>query len=137
MLEMINLLEELARLGYLEKGRARGRFMVVPGNRPGDPARGVRQVLGTGRVTRENATAKGLRLLTEARLTVWRADGRRILAHCRGDSGEWYDVGYSRGSWYCSCPSFGRCSYLVALMRVTVRPGSALGFTNETETPAV
>jgi hypothetical protein len=92
---------------------------------------------GRGRVTRENATAKGLRLLTEARLTVWRADGRRILAHCRGDSGEWYDVGYSRGSWYCSCPSFGRCSYLVALMRVTVRPGSALGFTNETETPAV
>lgn len=71
---------------------------------------------------RENATVKGLRLLGEARLHIRLADARRVLAWVRGDSGEVYDVGYENGAWFCSCPAFGPCSHLIALMRVTVRP---------------
>jgi hypothetical protein len=71
---------------------------------------------------RENATAKALRVLVRLASTFRLADNRRILAWCRGDSAEVYDVGYDRGGWFCSCPALGRCSHLIALMRVTVRP---------------
>jgi uncharacterized Zn finger protein len=70
---------------------------------------------------RENADAKAVRLLTCGRLTVEWLDTVTIRAICRGDSGEVYALGYSpdRG-WWCDCPAFGRCSHLLALMRVVV-----------------
>jgi uncharacterized Zn finger protein len=73
---------------------------------------------------RESAEVKGRRLLTEGRLIVHRADQRVIAATCRGDGGEVYRLGYEPGGWACECPAFGRCSHLVALLLVAVRPGS-------------
>jgi uncharacterized Zn finger protein len=71
---------------------------------------------------RENAERKGARLLVSGRLIVTWLDATEARATCRGDSGEIYLLGYRPGSWYCDCPALGRCSHLVALMRVTVRP---------------
>ena len=62
-------------------------------------------------VPREDATTKGLRLLVEARLHVRMVDGQRVVAWCRGDSGEVYEVGYEPGGWYCNCPALGRSSH--------------------------
>ena len=76
-------------------------------------------------VGRENARTKGLRLLTEGRLTVERVDNeaRVIVAHCRGDSGDVYPLGYHpRTGWLCRCEARGRCSHLWALQTVTVKP---------------
>ena len=93
-------------------------------------------------MTRENAQAKGRRLLVEGRLTVQRVGGDRTLtaevrggewtdwrinlfvkAKCRGDSGEVYQLGYDpRRAWYCTCPAKGVCSHLVALQLVVVLP---------------
>lgn len=70
---------------------------------------------------RENAEAKGRRYLTEGRLLVRFAGPQGIRAICRGN-GEFYRVGYERGGWWCTCPAKGRCSHLIALMLVTVRP---------------
>ena len=72
-------------------------------------------------MVRESAHAKGRRLLTEGRLEVRRVEGETIAARCRGDSGEIYSVGFSRG-WYCVCPAASRCSHLVALQLVTLKP---------------
>lgn len=72
---------------------------------------------------RESAFVKGRRLLTEGRVIVRLADARNIRAMVRGDSGEWYWTTYQRGGWACTCPALGRCSHLVALQLVTVRPG--------------
>jgi len=71
---------------------------------------------------RENAEAKGRRYLAEGPLLVRQAGIHGIQALCRG-GGEFYRVGYHRGGWY--CPDLGRCSHLVALQLVTVRPGAA------------
>jgi uncharacterized Zn finger protein len=71
---------------------------------------------------RENAASKGRRLLVEGRLQVRLAGPAGIQALCRGDSGETYRVEYERGGWSCNCPAFGRCSHLIALQLVTVRP---------------
>jgi uncharacterized Zn finger protein len=76
-------------------------------------------------VPREGAPEKGRRLLTEGRLSVEeiRPDGT-IVAHCRGDSGEVYALGYdaAKRQWRCTCAEMkGRCSHLVALQLVTVR----------------
>lgn len=73
----------------------------------------------------ESAAAKGRRLLTEGRLVVLKVDGDAIKASCRGDSAEFYDVGYDpeRSRWYCDCAELkGKCSHLVALQLVTIRP---------------
>ena len=70
---------------------------------------------------RENAVTKAHRLLAEARLTVERVDGSSIVATCRGD-GDVHRLGYERGVWRCSCPARGRCSHLLALGLVVVRP---------------
>lgn len=74
-------------------------------------------------ITRENATAKAHRLLAEGRLIV-RETHPYIFATCRGDSGELYRLGWdpSNGRWRCGCPSKGRCSHLIALQLVTVKP---------------
>ena len=71
---------------------------------------------------RENAAAKGRRLLAEGRLCIDAVLGDAIAAHCRGDSGEVYDCGYQVGAWYCSCPALSRCSHMTALQLVTVAP---------------
>lgn len=70
----------------------------------------------------ENVESKGRRLLVEGRLNVIRVDGPLIVAECRGDSGEVYQLGHDprgRGRWGCTCPARGRCSHLVALQLVT------------------
>jgi uncharacterized Zn finger protein len=73
---------------------------------------------------REDAATKGLRYLTEGRLTIAWLDGRKIEAVCLGDSAENYRLGYDRGAWWCECPARGRCAHLTALMRVTLVPRS-------------
>ena len=84
---------------------------------------------------RESAQDKGRRLLTEGRLTVTTVDSSEpdplevpapIIATCRGDSGEVYHLGYDarRRQWRCTCVEMkGKCSHLVALQLVTVKPG--------------
>ena len=71
---------------------------------------------------RENAGLKARRLLADVRLRVCRAGGSGIEAQCWGDSAERYELGFREGRWFCSCPALGRCSHLVALMLVTVKP---------------
>jgi uncharacterized Zn finger protein len=66
-----------------------------------------------------------LRLLIEGRLTVQRCGDGNVLAICRGDSGEFYQLASTRGGWSCDCPMKGRCSHLTALMRV-VAPSRAV-----------
>jgi uncharacterized Zn finger protein len=68
----------------------------------------------------EDAASKGRRYLVEGRLHICHADGRRILARCRGDSGAIYPVGLERDSWFCTCPAKRRCSHMMALMLVTL-----------------
>ena len=80
---------------------------------------------------RESAADKGRRLLAEGRLTVLHVSDSTverapIVAKCRGDSGEVYDLGYdaSKDQWRCTCVEMkGKCSHLVALQLVTVKPG--------------
>jgi uncharacterized Zn finger protein len=68
---------------------------------------------------RENAAAKGRRLLTEGRLRVLSIDASTATAEVRGDSGAVYRVAREHsGRWSCSCQALGRCSHLVALMLV-------------------
>lgn len=69
---------------------------------------------------RENAQAKGLRYLSEHRLTVFRVDAERVEAECRG-GGAVYRLGWQEGRWYCDCPALGTCAHLHALRAVTVR----------------
>jgi uncharacterized Zn finger protein len=83
---------------------------------------------------RENAHDKGRRLLTEGRLRVVTVSDRHIVAHCIGDSGERYLLTCDPRSWTCSCPALGRCSHLVALMLVVLRPLQGWGLA-EDETP--
>jgi uncharacterized Zn finger protein len=73
---------------------------------------------------REDAATKGRRLLGEGRLRVLSITTRELQAECWGDSAELYTVGYRPGGWYCSCPAFGRCSHMTALMLVTSRPST-------------
>lgn len=70
---------------------------------------------------RESAHAKGLRYLTEHRLTVYAVNDAEVKATCRG-SGARYQLGLDRGgNWWCSCPCHTTaCSHLAALKAVTV-----------------
>jgi len=75
------------------------------------------------------AEQKAHRLLTEGRLTVERVD-EVIVASCRGFStGEVYRLGFDPrdgGQWRCTCEANSkfhrRCSHLMALQLVVVRP---------------
>ncbi len=73
---------------------------------------------------REDAPAKARRLLQEARVNLTRVDEDVIEAVVRGDSAAVYAVTWHRGrGWSCSCPAWSfRCSHVLALMLVTVRP---------------
>jgi len=77
----------------------------------------------------ESAALKSKRLLIEGRLIVERIERLKdgepyIVASCRGDSGEVYQLGYDphRGEWRCTCEARGVCSHLKALWLVTVKP---------------
>jgi len=77
---------------------------------------------------REDATTKAHRLLAEGRLRVVRCgDEARpglIVAECRGDTGQVYNLGYDPGrkEFRCTCMEMrGRCSHLRALQLVVVR----------------
>lgn len=71
---------------------------------------------------REDFRTKAVRYLGEGRLTVRRVGASTILASCRGDSAEIYDVAYDGGRWSCSCPAKTRCCHQQALQLVTLRP---------------
>jgi len=73
---------------------------------------------------REAAFDKARRLLSEARVSVLRANSVQIEARVRGDSAQLYRTGYER-DWYCSCPHAAkttRCSHVLALQLVWLRP---------------
>jgi uncharacterized Zn finger protein len=80
-------------------------------------------------MSRETVDEKARRLLVEGRLIV-REVGRpsrqqRIVAECRGDSGDMYRLGYDpeKKEWRCTCPEQrGGCSHLKALQLVCVKP---------------
>jgi uncharacterized Zn finger protein len=96
----------------------------------GERATEIDAVAATYASSQESVEEKGRRLLVEGRLTVTTAgaDGRAsVVAECKGDSGEVYALGYDAATaeWRCTCPKRGRntrCSHLVALQLVTVRP---------------
>lgn len=67
----------------------------------------------------ESVEEKGRRLLCEGRLTVETVLATKVVASCKGDSGEVYSVGWDRRGWRCTCPARVRCSHLVALQLVT------------------
>lgn len=77
-------------------------------------------------MARENRDTKARRLLTEGRLNVQRVDpvSRVVVAACRGDSGEEYLLGYDprKDEWRCTCVARSKCSHLVALQLVVVKP---------------
>lgn len=73
-------------------------------------------------VKRENKADKGTRLLIQGRLTVTKVAGDLVVAECKGDSGEVYELGFSNGHWFCGCLARTDCSHLSALWRCTVRP---------------
>ena len=74
-------------------------------------------------MARENASEKGRRLLTEARvrvLTVSEDDGY-FAASVRGDSARVYAVSFEAGEgWRCTCPARSACSHVRACQLVAV-----------------
>jgi hypothetical protein len=75
----------------------------------------------------ETAAEKALRLLTEGRLMVRVVNPaeRFVVARCRGDSGQVYDLGYDprKNEWRCTCDELkGNCSHLRALKLVVEVP---------------
>jgi uncharacterized Zn finger protein len=70
---------------------------------------------------RESAEAKGRRYVVEGRLLIHSVTTTTITATVRGN-GEIYDVGYSSGAWYCTCPAASSCAHKVALQLVVVAP---------------
>lgn len=69
---------------------------------------------------RNDKRHKALRLLTSGRLRVLRVDGHLVVAECRGDSGEIYNLGHDprNNQWRCVCPAKTDCSHLNALWAV-------------------
>jgi SWIM zinc finger len=86
---------------------------------------------------RETLELKAHRMLTEGRLTVAKIrPSGLIVATCKGMSdGEVYSLGFDptaksgKGEWRCTCEANAkfhrRCSHLIALQLVTVRPQAA------------
>ena len=85
-------------------------------------------------MARESADVKGRRLLTEGRLRVRMAGyaGRwPIVAQVTGDSAEVYTVAWDHDEqkWRCTCPAKQRCSHIVALELVVIKPPLPTGGT--------
>lgn len=79
----------------------------------------------------ETKAQKALRYISERRLTVKRIEPTLVLAVCRGDSGEEYQLGWraDKDVWGCQCEASAKfrreCSHLLALKLVVVKPGGA------------
>jgi uncharacterized Zn finger protein len=73
-------------------------------------------------VTRETVNDKGRRYLRGGRLTVTLVDATSVRATCRGGGAAVYELGWSDGGWWCSCPARGRCAHLFALSLVVDEP---------------
>jgi uncharacterized Zn finger protein len=78
------------------------------------------------------AEQKAHKILAEGRLTVERVDATTVVARCRGFSdGEVYALGFDprANEWRCTCPAsrdfHRRCSHLLALQLVVLRPSGA------------
>lgn len=73
-------------------------------------------------MTRESASVKAARYLSEGRLVVLAVSGDHVTAECRG-SGQLYALGHDLGrGWWCGCPArTDQCAHLLALQSVTVR----------------
>lgn len=71
---------------------------------------------------REDAYAKGRRLLVEGRVRLVSVNGGRVEARVRGDSAAAYRVRHVPGAgWACTCPATSRrCSHVLAVQLVTV-----------------
>jgi hypothetical protein len=74
---------------------------------------------------RETAAMKADRLLTSGRAVIVHADGRRVDAVVKGDTGAIYSVTHRPGQWACSCDHapYGRCSHLRAVQTITAPAG--------------
>lgn len=69
--------------------------------------------------SRENATAKGMRLLIEGRVRVRLVHRGRVWCEVRGDSGRIHNVAFRNGAWSCSCEARGQgCSHMRAVWLV-------------------
>jgi uncharacterized Zn finger protein len=73
-------------------------------------------------VPRENAEIKAARLLVSGRVEILYVDDARVVANVRGDTAGVYLVEHDARGWRCDCPARTRCSHLLAVQRVTVRP---------------
>lgn len=73
-----------------------------------------------GRVARENASTKALRLLTERAVMIRYCGPEGVRAFVRGSHGSMYRVILSDGRWSCDCAATGRCSHLMAVQSVTL-----------------
>jgi hypothetical protein len=74
---------------------------------------------------RESLEAKAARLLAAGALTVLEVGPAVIRAHCQGDSGRAWRLGWYRGRWGCQCPAGqfgGACAHLRALRLVVAEP---------------
>lgn len=71
--------------------------------------------------SRASVEAKALRILLERRLTILDVGLGRVIAECRGTE-RVHRPSYVKGRWSCDCEGRARCSHLVALQYVTVRP---------------
>jgi uncharacterized Zn finger protein len=77
-------------------------------------------------MTRETVQGKGERYLISGRLTVHLATPESFTAFVKGDTGHQYEVIHDADFWHCTCPAHGRCAHLIAAMRVTALPGTAV-----------
>lgn len=75
--------------------------------------------LRLGRVGRENAQTKAIRLVSSGRVAVRNWSPTRGEAFVRGDSAVIRRVIYLDGSWSCPCEARGLCSHIRAVQQVT------------------
>jgi uncharacterized Zn finger protein len=69
---------------------------------------------------REDARTRGRRLLAEGRLTILEARQGFVVALCKGDSGEIYEVRFDRDRWTCTpCPARTQCAHMYAAQLCT------------------
>lgn len=73
--------------------------------------------------SRESVQSKAIRILLDRRLTILGVRNDRVWAEVRGTTDRVYHPCYTHGRWSCDCDNrSNRCSHLVALQYVTVRP---------------
>ena len=71
-------------------------------------------------MSRESIREKAVRYLGDGRLEVELVSQGRVVATCRGESGQ-YAIDYDpkRRRWSCRCPARKRCCHITAAMLVT------------------